>query len=242
MSLYVIMMGVQGAGKGMQAGIMSEEYGIPQISTGDLFRAMFGREDELAKKVKGILAAGELVPDDITCKMVEERLAEPDATNGAIFDGFPRNIDQAEWLKNHLVEKNAVINAVILMELDLFVAFKRAFGRISDKETGKSYNVYYNDAGIESWEYADADGAKEGWPPRLEATLKNGNPVKRREDDANAHSIVVRIENYMEETMPLIEYYEAQGVVDRVNAEQSIDAVTADIKAAIEALRKAKQV
>lgn len=237
MSLYIIMMGVQGAGKGMQAGIISDAYNIPQISTGDLFRAMFGRDDELAMRVKAILKAGDLVPDDVTCQMVADRLAEPDAVNGAILDGFPRNIAQADWLRDHLAEKNAGINAVILMELDLFTAFKRAFGRVSDKETGKSHNIYFNTEGLESWEFVDAEGAKDGWPPRLEAKLKSGNPAKRREDDANAHAVVVRIEKYLEETMPLIEYYEAQGVVDRVDANKPIDAVTADIKAAVEALK-----
>jgi adenylate kinase len=237
MALYVIMMGIQGAGKGMQAGIIQEEYGIPQVSTGDLFRAMFGREDELAQKVKAILAAGDLVPDDITCEMVEERLAHPDAEGGAILDGFPRNAYQANWLKDHLAKKGEAVNAVVLLELDLYIAFKRAFGRITDKETGASHNVFFNTDGIESWDFV-ADANNE-FPPRLDVTLKSGNPVKRRSDDADAFAIVNRIDTYMENTMPLVVYYEEQGLVERVNADQSIAAVTADLKAVIEA-RKAK--
>ncbi len=232
MALYIIMMGVQGAGKGMQAGIMQNDYGIPQVSTGDLFRAMFSREDELAQRVKAILAAGDLVPDDITCQMVEERLAQPDAANGAILDGFPRNADQAEWLKNHLASKGESVTAVLLLDLDLYVAFKRAFGRVTDKETGESYNVFFNTDGIAGWETVEHPEGK--FPPRVEVKLENGNPVKRREDDADALAVLNRIDTYMENTMPLIEHYDAQGLVVKIDANQAIDDVTNDIKAAIE--------
>lgn len=235
MALYMIMMGVQGAGKGVQASIVSEAYGIPQISTGDLFRAMFNREDELAQKVKGILAAGALVPDDITCEMVAERLQQDDAKNGAILDGFPRNEAQAEWLKDHLAEKGEKLATVILMELDLYTAFKRAFGRVSDKDTGKSYNIYFNDDGLENWSFENSEGDE--FPPKLVAALKSGNPAKRRADDANAHAVLTRIDTYMESTMPLVEYYEKQGLVQRINADQSIETVTQDIQAVLNAVK-----
>lgn len=238
MALYIIMMGVQGAGKGMQAGIIQNDYGIPQVSTGDLFRAMFQREDELAQRVKSILAAGDLVPDDITCQMVEERLAQPDAANGAILDGFPRNANQAEWLKDHLASKGETVTAVLLLDLDLYTAFKRAFGRVTDKETGDSYNIFFNTDGIASWEMVEHPD--EAFPPRLEVTLENGNPVKRRADDADAVAVLNRIDTYMDNTMPLIEHYDGQGLVVKIDANQSIEAVTRDIKAAIEA-RKAQQ-
>ncbi|MEO0562951.1 MAG: nucleoside monophosphate kinase, partial [Chloroflexota bacterium] len=214
MALYIIMMGVQGAGKGMQAGIIQQDYGIPQVSTGDLFRAMFSREDELAQRVKAILAAGDLVPDDITCQMVEERLAQPDAAGGAILDGFPRNDFQAEWLKDHLASKGERVTAVLLLELDLYIAFKRAFGRVTDKETGKSFNVFYHSDGITSWD--TEKHPEEAFPPRLDVKLANGNPVKRRADDADAVAVLNRIDTYMDNTMPLIEYYDAQGLVVKI--------------------------
>lgn len=232
MGLYIIMMGVQGAGKGMQAGIIEEEYGIPQISTGDLFRAMFKRDDDLAKQVKAILKAGDLVPDDITNQMVAERLAQPDAAKGVILDGFPRSKAQVQWLADHLAEKGETLTAVLLLELDLYTAFKRAFGRIQDTVTKDSYNVFFNTDGIEGWELVPSE---EKFPPRLEVTLKTSNPVKRRDDDADAFSIINRIETYLDETMPLVETYENQGLVIRINANQSIEAVKADIKAIIEA-------
>lgn len=236
MALYLIMMGVQGAGKGVQAGVIQREYGIPQISTGDLFRAMFSREDALAQRVKAILAAGDLVPDDITCQMVEERLAQPDAANGVILDGFPRNAEQAEWLREHLAGKGAAVTAVVLLELDLYTAFKRAFGRVTDKVTNESYNVFYNADGIASWEVVEhPEGA---FPPRLEVTLASGNPAKRRSDDADALAVIKRIDTYLDNTMPLVDHYDGQGLVVKINANQPIDAVTADIQAAIEA-RKA---
>jgi adenylate kinase len=237
MALYIIMMGVQGAGKGMQAGIIEADYGIPQVSTGDLFRAMFSREDDLAQRVKAILAAGDLVPDDITCQMVAERLAQPDAAGGAILDGFPRNEPQADWLKAHLASKGEAVTAVLLLELDLYTAFKRAFGRVTDKKTGKSFNVFYNTDGIASWQ--TEHHPERAYPPRLAVTLESGNPVKRRTDDADAVAVLNRIDTYMENTMPLVAYYDAQGLVVKINANQSINAVTEDLKAAIDT-RKAE--
>ncbi|MEO0563585.1 MAG: nucleoside monophosphate kinase [Chloroflexota bacterium] len=233
MGLYIIMMGVQGAGKGMQAGIIQEKYGIPQVSTGDLFRAMKHRNDPLALEVQGILERGDLVSDNITCRMVEDRLAESDAANGVILDGFPRNPEQVKWLKDHLTAKGESITAVLLLELDLYTAFRRAFGRIKDDVTGESLNVFFNNDGIETWRMVE--DPKGEFPPRLEATLNNGNPVIRRADDANAFSIINRIDTYMDTTMPLIEQFDAEGLVVRIDANQSIEDVKRDIAAAIEA-------
>src|SRR5688572_23237777 len=105
MGLYIILMGVQGAGKGVQAGFISETYQIPHVSTGDLFRAMRTREDALAKRVQMILASGGLVDDDTTNEMVAERLALPDAQNGVILDGYPRNHEQSAFLSDYLAQR-----------------------------------------------------------------------------------------------------------------------------------------
>ena len=232
MGLYIIMMGVQGAGKGIQAGVISQEYGIPQVSTGDLFRAMKTREDDLAREVQEIMKTGGLVPDDVTCRMVEDRLSQEDAKNGVILDGFPRNNAQVEWLNEHLAAKGEKVTAVLLLELDLYTAFKRAFGRIKDAETGDSPNIYSNTDGIAEWKFEDHPD--KAYPPRLVATLESNNPIVRRPDDANAHSVIVRIDTYMAETMPLVETYDKQGLVVRIDANQSIKAVTKDVLAAIE--------
>lgn len=237
MSLYLIMMGVQGAGKGMQAGLLSQAYSIPHVSTGDIFRGMKDRDDDLAREVKAILEAGKLVDDDLTCRIVEDRLNEDDAANGVILDGFPRNPVQAEWLDSYLTSKGESVTAVVWMELDLYIAFKRAFGRITDKETGDSHNVFYNEDGIESWQFVKHP--EEAFPPHLDVKLKNGNPVKRRPDDENAYAVVTRIDTYMKQTAPLLDHYRKDDLVVTIDAEQSIEAVTKDIKAAIEA-RKSK--
>ena len=233
MSLYVILMGVQGAGKGLQAKLIEEHFGIPQVSTGDLFRAMRTRSDDLARKVQDIMTSGKLVDDDTTNAIVVDRLAQPDAQNGVILDGYPRNRVQAAFLESHLAEKGAGVNAVLLLELDLYTAFKRAFGRVTDAEGG-SYNTYYNADGVNfTWIADDSDC----FPPRLEASLcKDSSTLKRRPDDASADAIIQRIDTFLETTRPLISHFQSSGKVLKINADQSIDAVWSDIRGALESL------
>lgn len=231
MSLYVILMGVQGAGKGLQAKLIEERYGIPQVSTGDLFRAMRTRKDALARKVQDIMVSGQLVDDDTTNAIVADRLAQADAQKGVILDGYPRNHIQAAFLERHLQEKGARVNAVLLLELDLYVAFKRAFGRVSNDD-GDSYNYYYNADGVDfSWTPAEDSS----FPPRLDASLNDGGGVlRRRPDDASADAIIKRIDTFLETTQPLISYFEAKGSVRKINADQSIEAVWAEIERALD--------
>ena len=233
MSLYVILMGVQGAGKGLQAKLIEEHFRIPQVSTGDLFRAMRTRSDALARKVQDIMASGQLVDDDTTNAIVVDRLAQPDAQNGVILDGYPRNQAQAAFLESHLAEKGAGVNAVLLLDLDLYTAFKRAFGRVTDAEGG-SYNYYYNADGVDfSWHYDES----ECFPPRLDASLSGSETrLRRRPDDASADAVIQRIDTFLDATRPLISHFEASGKVLRINADQSIDAVWADIRQALESL------
>lgn len=227
MSLYVILIGVQGAGKGLQAKKIEQHYDIPQVSTGDLFRAMRKRSDALALKVQDIMTSGRLVDDDTTNAIVKDRLAQPDARNGVILDGYPRNLIQARFLESHLAAQDAKVDAALLLELDLYIAFKRAFGRVT-ATNGKSFNYYYNAEGVEfRWK---ADEAQR-FPPRLEASLAGSDPsLKRRPDDASADAVIQRIDTFLESTQPLITFFEGQGILKKVNADQSIDAVWADIK------------
>jgi adenylate kinase len=232
MGLYIILMGVQGAGKGVQAGFISQEYGIPHISTGDLFRAMRTREDELARRIQQIMAAGQLVPDDVTNEVLQDRLEQPDAANGVILDGYPRNPAQAEWLNEYLRSRGEKVNAVLLLDLDLYVAFKRAFGRVKVAETGTLYNLFFDNEGIE-WHYEEDPQKK--FPPRVVGTEKaTGKPLERRADDANAGAVIKRIDTYVEETMPLVEYYEKAGLLSRIDASPSIEEVSRAIKSVIE--------
>ena len=222
MGLYIIMLGVQGAGKGVQAQFISEKYNIPHISTGDMFRAMKTRTDELAQKIQQLMAEGLLIDDDTTNAVVADRLAQDDAQNGVILDGYPRNDAQADFLQEYLAEKGEAVSLVLLMELDLYVAFRRAFGRVSDSETGKSYNIYSEkDAlDVETHDYPDNE-----YPPKIVAQ-KDGKILKRRPDDANAAAIITRIDTYLETTEPLIQYYSAKGLLQRVNADQPIEIVS----------------
>ncbi len=235
MGLYVILMGVQGAGKGEQAKFIRETYTIPPISTGDLFRAMKTREDDLAKRVQQIMAEGRLVDDATTNEVVKDRLSQPDAANGVILDGYPRTPAQADWLEQYLAGKGERVNIVLLLNLDLYSAFKRAFGRVSDPASGRSYNIYYNSDGIE-WQFVE-DPAKL-FPPRLKAVDKaTGAELVRRPDDGSAHAILKRIDTYVQTTQPLIDYYRAKGLLREVDADQPIPAVSEAIEVAIRAVQ-----
>lgn len=235
MGLYVILMGVQGAGKGEQARFIRETYNIPHISTGDLFRAMKTREDDLARRIQQIMAEGRLIDDATTNEVVKDRLSQPDAANGAIFDGYPRTPAQADWLEAFLAQKGERIAAVLLLKLDLYTAFKRAFGRISHPQSGKSYNIYYNAEGIE-WQFVEHP--EKSFPPRLKAVEQgSGQELVRRPDDGSADAVLKRIDIFIQTTQPLIDYYAAKNLLDEIDADQSIAAVSDEIKARIEAAR-----
>jgi adenylate kinase len=226
------MLGVQGAGKGTQAGIIKNEYGIPHVSTGDLFRAMKTRDDDFARQIQEIMNAGALISDAITNQMVDERLSQPDSKDGVILDGFPRNVEQADWLEKFLATKGESVTAVILLELDLFTAFRRAFGRVKSESTGEFYNIYFNDDLVD---VTFEEHPEKAYPPRIKATLKEtGEALTRRADDEAAF-VVKRIDIFQLTTSPLIEYYREKGLLVEIDANQSIAAVSQAIKAKISA-------
>lgn len=235
MSLYLIIMGVQGAGKGTQAAWIAENFGIPHVSTGDLFRAMKTREDDLARKVQAILKSGGLVSDEITNEVLQDRLEQPDAANGVILDGYPRNPAQAQWLEDYLTRQGAQLDAALLLELDYYTAFKRAFGRVKSAETGETYNIFFNNDGLDVQIIEDPQGL---FPPRYEVILKaTGEKLQRRSDD-NAPSVMKRIDIFTETTSPLIDHYQSKGVLVRIDADQSIEQVSEDVRGAIERVRE----
>jgi len=233
MGLFLVIMGVQGAGKGTQATFIAEEYHIPHISTGELFRAMKTRSDELAQRVQAILRAGLLVPDDITNAVLLDRLQQPDAGAGAILDGYPRNIAQAEWLGDHLAQQGEKLAAVLSLDLDPYTAFKRAFGRVS-AASGEQYNIYTNNEGLE-WRMVDHP--QKEYPARLEVKLQRTGELLQRRSDDEAVPVIKRIDTYLQETAPLLDYYRGKGLLVQIPADQLIAAVSRDLKRVIDAIR-----
>jgi adenylate kinase len=188
---------------------------------------MKSRTDPLAVRVQETMKAGRLVDDDTTNEILVERLSKPDAQNGVIFDGYPRNAAQADYLEKYLAQKGEKLSAVLLLELDLFTAFKRAFGRVKSK-SGDVYNIYSTTDGLDV--QFEEDGNKQ-YPPRIVATLKStGEELERRPDDANAASVIKRIDTYLDSTQPLIDYYRTKGLLHPIHADRSIEEVSAEIK------------
>ena len=187
--MNLVFLGPPGAGKGTIAKVAKEALGVPHISTGDLFRANIKNETELGKRVREILASGGLVPDEITIKMVENRLSESDCEKGYILDGFPRTIPQAEALSK-MSNVEGVINFVLSEE----EIIKRLSGRRMCPSTGRTYHIFFN-------------------PPKVEGIDdETGEPLIQRDDD-KPEAIRHRLELYNEATAPLIDYYKAKDVV-----------------------------
>jgi adenylate kinase len=215
MALYIVLMGIQGAGKGTQAAKLSKELEIPAVSSGDLFREMKSMDTPLARDVQEIMRRGELVPDDVTLQVVGERLNRGDAVKGVILDGFPRTRPQAEALDNLLAKTGNKIAIVPVLDLEKSVAIKRASGRWTCAQNKEHvYNIYTNPPQVEG--HCDIDNA----------------PLTQRADDT-PEAVEKRINLYHEETAPLLDYYAQRGLVHKFNADQPIDKVTEELLKAI---------
>ena len=192
--MRMVFLGPPGAGKGTIAKLAKDYYGIPHISTGDLFRENIKNETELGLQVKSILASGGLVPDSVTIEMVRNRLAEPDCEKGFILDGFPRTIPQADALAE-MTELDAVVDFLLSRE----EVVKRLSGRRLCPSTGRSYHIIYN-------------------PPKVEGKDdETGEDLIQRPDDRE-EAIVHRLEVYDAQTAPLIDYYKKKGLIRDVDA------------------------
>jgi adenylate kinase len=195
--MKLIFLGPPGAGKGTLAAAVGKKLAIPQISTGDIFRDAIKRETELGKKVKAIVARGDLVPDELTVSLVRERLAQPDASGGYILDGFPRTIPQAEALAK-FQKLDAVVNFVIA---DAEVV-KRLSGRRICRNCGAIYNVV-------------------NMPTRVDGVCDRcGGPTYTRDDD-RVESIRNRLEVYQRQTEPLVEFYRAAGLLRDIDSSRT---------------------
>ena len=192
--MRMVFLGPPGAGKGTIAKLAKAYYGIPHISTGDLFRENIKNETELGLQVKSILASGGLVPDSVTIEMVRNRLAEPDCQKGFILDGFPRTIPQADALA-----EMTSLDAVVDFQLSREEVVKRLSGRRLCPSTGRSYHIIFN-------------------PPKVEGKDdETGEDLIQRPDDRE-DAIVHRLEVYDAQTAPLIDYYKKKGLIRDVDA------------------------
>ena len=197
--MYIIMLGAQGTGKGTVAGLISEKTGFPQISTGDIFRKNISENTELGIEANKYISKGNLVPDEVTVPMVEDRLTWEDAKNGAILDGFPRTIEQAEKLDEMLAKKGKKVDLVVNLVTPHDELIDRMLTRrvCTNQECKATYNIKLH-------------------PPVKEGICdKCGSPLKQREDDSDPEAIKRRLEIYEEKTSPLVEFYK-QEVVESI--------------------------
>ena len=208
--MQIILMGPPGAGKGTQAVKLVEKFKIPQISTGDMFRAAVKEGTELGKKAKACMDAGTLVPDEVTVGIVRERLGKDDCKGGFILDGFPRTVEQAKALEKILDELNLNLTSVLNIRVPAEFLIERAVGRRICKTCGATYHVKFN-------------------PPKTDDACDNcGGKLYQRADD-NEETMKKRLSVYEESTRPLIEYYEKVGLYTEVDGRQPIEKVTEEL-------------
>lgn len=204
--MRVILLGAPGAGKGTQAQFIMEEYGIPQISTGDMLRAAIKNGTELGKKVKAVMDSGSLVSDEIIIALVKERIAENDCGNGFLFDGFPRTIPQAEALR----DAGVAIDHIVEIAVEDEEIVKRMSGRRVHSESGRTYHVVFN-------------------PPKEEGKDDvTGEPLVQRVDDEE-ETVRKRLGVYHDQTAPLVAFYQKLGGDTRYSRIEGVGSV-ADIK------------
>lgn len=208
--MRAILLGPPGAGKGTQAETIVKEFGIPHVSTGDIFRKNIKEETELGKKVKSYLNQGALVPDELTVAIVKDRIVQSDCKNGFLLDGFPRTIEQAKALDTVLGELGQKLDFVINIQVDPKLLVERAVGRRICKDCGQTYHVIFN-------------------APKQEGICdKCGGKLYQRKDDTE-ETVANRINVYQNQTEPLIEYYTAKSIIINIDGQQPIEKVGKDI-------------
>ncbi|MCE5172584.1 adenylate kinase [Paenibacillus profundus] len=208
--MNILFMGPPGAGKGTQAERIVTQFGIPHISTGDAFRAAMREGTPIGLKAKEYIDQGLLVPDDVTVGIVRERLAQPDCEQGFLLDGFPRTLAQAEALDEILEQLNRKLNHVIDLSVDRNLLLARLTGRRICKSCGATYHVMFN-------------------PPKQEGVCdKCQGELYQRSDDSE-EKVGTRLDEYINKTAPLLEYYENKGLLRQVDGEKEIDTVTSEI-------------
>jgi adenylate kinase len=214
MSKIIVLMGAPGAGKGTQARLLQERLGLPQISTGDMFRALLKTETPLAEELRPVLSAGRLVPDELTIRVVRERTAQPDCRAGYVLDGFPRTTAQAGMLEGLASEQGHELLAV-LVDVPFDILEKRTTGRRNCPVCNEIYNVYTK-------------------PPKVEGVCDN-HPEARLNHRADDYpeTVKTRLETYERQTQPLLEYYEGSGRLRRVDGARDVESIYTDVEKAV---------
>ena len=216
--MNIVLMGLPGAGKGTQAEKIVEKYAIPHISTGDMFRAAIKEGTELGLKAKAFMDEGKLVPDEVTIGIVRERLSQDDCGKGFLLDGFPRTVPQAEALDQILAELNRPVEHTININVEKEELIARLSGRRICKACGASYHLIFN-------------------PPAEEGKCdKDGGELYTRADD-NPETVANRLEVNMNQAQPLLDFYEAKGILTNIDGQQDIAKVFADLDALLQGSR-----
>ncbi|AXI07614.1 adenylate kinase [Oceanobacillus sp. 143] len=209
--MNLILMGLPGAGKGTQAEKINDKYNIPHISTGDMFRLSIKEGTDLGKKAKEYMDRGDLVPDEVTIGIVKERLSKDDCKNGFLLDGFPRTIAQAEALQQLLSDLGESIDYVLHVDVPEEKLVERLTGRRICPTCGTAYHIEFN-------------------PPKVEGICdKDGSQLIQRDDD-KAETVKRRLAVNIEQTKPLLDFYQEKGYLVTVNGNQEIDDVFKDIQ------------
>src|SRR5262245_44256777 len=217
--LNLSLFGPPGSGKGTQAGFLVKHFGIPQLSTGNLFRSEIEEDTEVGRRVRTYMDRGDLVPDDITLEVVRRRLAEPDAAGGVLFDGFPRTVAQAAELDRILAGMGRRMDRVIFVQVPTEMLVSRMAGRLTCPRCGRTYHP-------------------ELAPPEVDAICDaDGTPLIMREDD-RPETARRRITVYLEQTLPVLAHYRQQHVVSDIDGTGSIEEVRRRILRAIEGPRE----
>lgn len=208
--MNIILLGAPGAGKGTLASKISEKYGLPHISTGDIFRENIKNQTPIGVIAKSYIDKGQLVPDEVTCKIVEERLAKEDCRNGYMLDGFPRTLAQAEML-----DKIASIDTVVNIDVDFSLIMDRICGRRVCKDCGETFHV------------SRLQGDK---------CTRCGGELYQRKDD-NPETVGSRLDVYEKQTSPLIAYYTDKGILFNVNGSDTPESTFADVSKKLDELK-----
>lgn len=215
MARYIVLLGPPGAGKGTQAELIAEKFGLVHVSTGDLFRENLKKQTDLGKLAQTFMSRGALVPDDVTIAMVRERLSRPDCKKGALLDGFPRTPSQADALAEMLKEFESRVNLVPYISVPPVMLIERLSGRWTCKSAGHIFHEKYN-------------------PPRMPGVCDlDGSELYQREDD-KPETVENRIKVYNDQTTPLIVYYRDTQLLAEVDGTQAIDDVTRDLVTLVE--------
>lgn len=216
MALNLMLMGLPGAGKGTQAEKIVDQYHIPHISTGDIFRAAMKNNTPMGIEAKSYIDKGELVPDEVTNGIVKERLAKDDVNDGYMLDGFPRNMAQAEALETFGTQLGKPLNCVINIHVDPESLMERLTGRYICRNCGATYHKIFNPTKVEGT--CDRCGEHEFY---------------QREDD-KPETVKNRLDVNIKMNTPLLDFYKKQGILHEVDGNQDIDKVFADIKAVLD--------